>query len=225
MTKKNIRSARGAKKNRGAVRVPTQIRKALADFDMIAKKCYGQPFEALALDAERRRATARMRQLVGVALKKDYSDGKKITTKSGALVDYKWTINDARLNKMPEDAWQFKILEMAPIRLKNETGKEIAARLRRETLLQRAYFGAIHPLLCQSPKFRKEIKAILKKYGLGDFVDRVTPKKILEWGAGALYDYLYAILSSHIPAAAIAVAAWALCVAGLNRICRGVRSA
>src|SRR6202035_5821292 len=156
MTKKNIRSARGAKKNRGAVRVPTQIRKALADFDMIAKKCYGQPFEALALDAERRRATARMRQLVGVALKKDYSDGKKITTKSGALVDYKWTINDARLNKMPEDAWQFKILEMAPIRLKNETGKEIAARLRRETLLQRAYFGAIHPLLCQSPKFRKE---------------------------------------------------------------------
>jgi hypothetical protein len=216
MTARHTSAARQHQRNRGSS-PPTELRKTLADFDDIAQKRFGTDFETLAVNPDRNRVAFQMRHLVGVALKKQYSDEKPETNSKGELVDYKWKINPAKLEGMPDEAWQIQLLREAPNRLPGETGKQVAARLRRETLLQRCYFTVVHPYLCQTPKVRTEIKSALREVGLGEYFSLATPKTAL--GVGAVK--LYAVLSlTSLPAGWIAVTALALSVIGLNRICR-----
>jgi hypothetical protein len=195
------------------------VSRVIIEFDEIAMKRYQCDLEALALESSRRRAAQRMRQLVGVAIKKDYSREAPKTTRSGLPVDYQWVVDDELLGKMPDSSWQLTVLKMLP-RTEEETGRDVAARLRRETLLQRAYFKAIHPWLCQSPETREQIKEVLKECGLGEFTDLASPKGLLKMGAVKLYAVLAVAFQGTLPAAAIAVSAVSLCVIGLNSICR-----
>ncbi len=199
--------------------LPLELSKAFADFDDIARKRFGTDFKTLAVDPNRNTAASQMRHLVGVVLKKEYSDEKPKSNSKGE-VDFKWKINNAKLESMPDEAWQFQLLGEAPDRLPGETGKQIAARLHRETLLQRCYFNVVHPYLCQTPEVRAEIKSALKEVGLGDYANLATPKTALGIGAAKLYTILSL---TSLPAAWIAVTALAICVIGLKRICRSTR--
>jgi hypothetical protein len=84
--------------------LPPALRDALADFDEIAEKRFGVDFQTLASNPDRNQTATRMRFLVGVALKKDYSDGREIKNREGELIDYKWRINPVKLASMPSDA-------------------------------------------------------------------------------------------------------------------------
>jgi len=202
--------------------LPPALKNAFADFDDIAEKRFEVDLDALGIDPDRNRAAARMRFLVGVALKKDYSDGREIRNSRGMLVDYKWRIDRAKLEATPSDAWSVQLLGRAPDRQPGETGKDVAVRLWRETLLQRCYFSVVHPYLCQDPQARRKIKTILKECGLGEFADLSSPKGLLKLGAASLFGFLLTPLG-ELPAAAIAVTAVALCVIGLDRICNNSR--
>jgi hypothetical protein len=70
-----------------------------------------------------------MRFVVGVALKKDYSDGREIRNSRGTLLDYKWRIDPLKLDGMPSNAWSLQLLSRAPDRQTGETGQQIAIRL------------------------------------------------------------------------------------------------
>jgi len=188
----------------------------LADFNDTAERRFGVNFETLARSRDRNKVARRTRFLVGVAIKKQYSDERRITDKRKSLIDVKWQINLKRLREMPSDAWQFQILALSPERRVGENGKAVAARLQRETFLQSAFFKAIHPYLCQNAKTRRELVAILKKFGLGQFARLASPEGLLGEGAIHLYTFLLGALGT-LPAAALAVIALALCVSGLNR--------
>jgi hypothetical protein len=139
------------------------------------------------------------------------------------LIDYKWNINTTKLRAMPDNAWQLQLLDAGSDRLSGETGREVVARLRRETLLQRYYFSIVHPDLCQNNKTRAEIKAILKEFGLGEFAGLASPKGLIATGCVKLYAVLM-VAASSLPAAAIAVTTLAICVIGLNRICKSSKA-
>jgi len=197
---------------------PPELKRTLADINEIARKRFQTDFESLVRDADRKRSAARMRHIVGVALKKEYSDEEEIRNSKGQLIDYKWHINAAKLEALPDTAWQIQLLSSGPARLSGETGKQVAARLRRETLLQRYYFSIVHPYLCQSEVRRKEIKKLLEQIGLGGFAVLAGPKGLAAAGTASLYSYLVLAIP-QLSAAAIAITALVLCVNGLDRIC------
>ncbi|SDI38519.1 hypothetical protein SAMN04487926_11614 [Paraburkholderia steynii] len=202
------------------VETRTAIDEAIRDFDEIAQKRYQTNIKTLAYDPDRRSARTRMRQVLGVAVKKEYSREIPQYNRSGTLIDYQWEIDEAQLDSMPDSAWQLTLLQMVAGQPIGESGREVALRLRRETLLQRAYFKGIHFWLCQSPEIRRQIKQVLKECGLGEFADFAGPKGMLKVGAAKLYIILTGIFHATLPAAAIAVTAVAVCVIGLNSICR-----
>jgi len=203
----------------GKARMPRAINKALAEINDIAGKRYQTDFESLVISKDRNRAAAQMRQIVGISLKREYSDEILKVGRNGEIRDYQWRINPKKMKAMPETAWQFSLLASSPERRSKETGKAIARRLKRETLLQAYFFRLVHPYLCQDAKTRKEIKRLLRECGLGEFAGLSTPKGLVKAGCANLFAVLVVIMPT-LPAAAIAVTALALCVTGLNRICR-----
>jgi hypothetical protein len=203
------------------ISLPKAVSDALASFDEIASNRFEVNFEALVTDPDRNRVAARMRFMVGVIFKKEFSDGSPVRNRRGELLDYKWSINPVLLETTPTNAWS--ILLRSPDRKAGESGKDVALRLSRETLLQRTYFEIVHPYLCQDPQLRRQIKAILKESGLGEFADLSSPKGLLKSGAAALFVLLTPQITA-LPAAAIAVTALTLSVIGLDRICRNTGS-
>ncbi|AFT90154.1 hypothetical protein [Paraburkholderia phenoliruptrix] len=206
----------------GVVDVETRntIDEVIRDFDEIARKRYQTNIKGLAYDPDRRSARMHMRQVLGVVLKKEYSREIPRYDRSGTLIDYRWEIDEAQLDSMPDSAWQLTLLQVIASQEIGESGRDLALRLRRETLLQRAYLKGIHPWLCQSPEIRQQIKQVLKECGLGEFADFAGPKGMLKVGAAKLYTILATIFHATLPAAAIAVTAVAVCVIGLDSICR-----
>lgn len=199
--------------------VPRALSGAIREIDNFAGKRYGTSFDALALAEDRNRASAQMRHIVGLVLKRAYSDEIIKLGWDGEVCDYRWQINPRKLRAMPESAWQFRVLASDPRRRRRDTGKSIARRLHRETLLQRRFFRIVHPYLCQDSKTRREIQRLLKECGLGEYAGIATPKGLVKTGAIGLFGVLTPIMSA-MPAAAVAVTALSLCVTGLNRICR-----
>jgi hypothetical protein len=155
----------------------------MRELNEIAGKRYRTRFERLALAEDRNCASAQMWHIVGVTLKRAYSDEIIKLSEDGAMRDYRWQINPRKLKAMPDGAWQFKLLSSDPRRRKHETGKSVARRLYRETLLQRRSFRIVHPHLCQDSKTRKEIQRLLQECGLGEYAGMATPKGLAKTGA------------------------------------------
>src|SRR5271157_3640057 len=109
MPVRHAQSTQQHKRNRRSPLQP-ELSKAFADFDDIARKRFGTDFATLAVDPDRNTAASQMRHLVGVALKKEYSDEEAERNAKGEVVDSKWKINDAKLESMPDEAWQFQLL-------------------------------------------------------------------------------------------------------------------
>jgi len=191
--------------------------------DEVAQKRFGLGFVAVATDSDRRKAASRMRHAFGVLLKKDYSDELAVTDRGGRQTDYKWKINAARLAALPNDSWQFKVLSQAADKRPRESGKDVAARLKRETLLARAYLRVIHPYLCQDSATRTKIKALVAQVGLSEFVGLASPKGLAAAAAAKLYASLVVVLNP-MGAAVAAMTFLALCAIGLDSICRAART-
>ena len=201
---------------------PRVLTRALADVNEVATKRFDTDFEGLVRDEDRNRAAARMRHVVGVVVKKDYSDVREVRDARGRLVDVKWEINVKKLTAMPDSAWQLRLLAGAEAQPSAKYARAIALDLARETLLQRYYFKLVHPYLCQSVATRTEIKKILRQFGLGEFAGLATAEGLVGLGSLKLYAFLV-VAAPSLPAGAIAVTALALCVTGLERVCRSAK--
>jgi hypothetical protein len=211
------------------------------EFNEIAQKRYQTDFIALAKDRDRKEAVIRMRYLLGVAIKKQFSDERRITDSKGNIVDVKWRINPSKLAAMPNDSWQIQLLKLAPDRRPRESGKQVAKRLKREVVIANAYAAILHPLLCQSPEYRRAIRAVLQDLHFGKLAPLTRPEALILGAAGKLFVLLggasasaavatgasattVALLAAAaLPPAALAMAAFALCVNGLNYFCKRPR--
>jgi hypothetical protein len=78
-------------------------------------------------NAARRRR--RMRHLMGVVMKKDFSTLKTVGS------DTKWKIDEEELWAIPSSHWALMVLKDSKDRRAGESAKKMAERLRRETIL------------------------------------------------------------------------------------------
>jgi hypothetical protein len=151
-----------------------------------------------------------------VTLKKRYS--RRADERSGE-VSHKWKIDPQALADKPDSDWELKLLELSPDRLPGETGKDIALRLHRETLLARTFLRSLHDYVCQDGPARQMVKDIMTEVNLGEFSALATPKGLIKVGAGSLFAKLTVVMPL-IPSAGIALATIVICVVGLDALCR-----
>jgi hypothetical protein len=193
-----------------------EFRVALNTLSSIAEKDYGISFEDLLKDSDQRRRSQRMRQITGVAMKRDFS--RLVPGRSGQ-VPHQWKIDPVALAARPDSDWTFKILEVYPDRTPQETGKDVALRLKRETLLGRAFVKSLHEYICIDGETRKTVKDIITNIGLQELAELASPEGLIKVGAGSLFAYLVTIMP-FLPSGGIAVATIVVCVVGLKSICR-----
>jgi hypothetical protein len=193
-----------------------ELSTALKTLNRISKKDYGSSFKDLLKDPDRRRRSQRMRQITGVAMKHEFS---RIVPARSGQVPHKWKIDPDLLAARPSTDWSLELLSVYPNRLPNETGKEVALRLKRETLLGRAFVKSLHEYVCKDGPTRETVKDLMQQIGLGEFAELATPKGLMKCGAGSLFAYLATIMP-FLPSAGIAVATIVLCVLGLDAVCR-----
>jgi hypothetical protein len=189
------------------------IRDALKALNALSKAAYGKSFAALVEDKNLRARNQRIRQLSGVMLKRDFS--RQITHVRSDTMRSQWRIDPQALASKPATDWEFKILMASPVRQPGETGKNVAARLRRETHLGRAFVQTLHAYLCDDKQVRKQVMKALHDAGLAAFAGFATPKGLLKAGGASLYGVLLTALPNGVAAAGIAVAAVVVCTLGL----------
>jgi hypothetical protein len=193
-------------------KTPKALAKALADMNEAAIKQYGS--ELKVGGKNRNQAEDRLRHVVGVVMKKDFSDEQQVR-KGGKVIDVKWVINPEKLAAMPDDAWQLQVLMAGD----PKRAREIAQNLKHEMRFQRHFFKIMHPYLCPTPEMTDNIGRILQEYGLGEYAKYTSPKKLAGVGSVALFAYLSGVITT-IPAGAVALATLAICGMGLKKICK-----
>jgi hypothetical protein len=195
--------------------IEPKLKSTLRTFDHISRKDYGLSFRAILKDTNKGRRSHRMRHLLGVSMKMSYS---RIVYEQSGEVPHKWRIDPALLSKKSTKDWELSALWVSPERRSNESVKDVALRLHRETLLAKAFLKSIHQYICEDGDTRKQVKKILTEIGLKEFADVATPTGMIKMGAGYLLVYLTPLLTG-IPAAGVAVATVVLCVLGLDAVC------
>lgn len=194
---------------------PEDFEPTLKTFDIIARKDYGCSFRAVLQDRDKGRRSHRVRHILGVSMKKDFST---IVPEPSGEVPHRWKIDPALLEKKSAKDWELRVLAVSPERLPDESGRDVALRLHRETLLAKAFMTSIHQYICEEPETRKKVKKILTEMGLKEAADVATPKGLIKVGAGGLLAYLGPALGAF-PATGVAVATVVLLVLGLDAVC------
>jgi hypothetical protein len=192
------------------------IRDALKSMDAVSNAAYGKSFTAVVRDDNRRARNLRIRQLSGVMLKRDFS--QKVVSSGEDSMNYKWKVDPQALASKSASDWEFKILKASPVRRPGETGKDVAARLKREIQLGRAFVQTLHAYICNDKRVRKQVKKALRDAGLGEFDGFATPQGLIKAGGAGLYGVLLTAIPG-VAAAGIAVAAVVVCTLGLSSIC------
>jgi murein L,D-transpeptidase YcbB/YkuD len=197
------------------------IQDALDSMNAVAQAAYGKSFGAVVQDDNRRTRNQRIKQLSGVMLKQDFSH--QVASSGPDTMRHQWKIDSKALASKSASDWEFKFLQAAPVRRPGESGKDVAARLRRESDLGRAFVATLHAYICNDQRIRKQVKKALDDAGLAEFAGLATPQGLIKAGGAALYAVLPAALPG-VAAAGIAVAAVVVCTLGLASICRSSKS-
>jgi hypothetical protein len=215
------KTSRRASHTKTSTSAESAIRDALKSMDAVSKAAYGRSFTAVVQDDNRRARNQRIRQLTGVMLKRDFS--QKLVSTGEDSMKYHWRVDPQALESKSESDWEFKILKASPVRRQGETGKDVAARLKHETQLGRAFVQTLHAYICSDKRVRKQVKKALQDAGLGEFAGFATPQGLIKAGGAGLYGLLLAAIPG-VAAAGIAVAAVVVCTLGLSSICRSSKT-
>jgi hypothetical protein len=195
-----------------------EVESLFRDFDYVCRKAYNVEFSEVLTESNRRRRSIRIRQVSGVILKLHYSEEKIIEHRSTGRKEYKWRIDTEKLTRKPDKDWEFKLLEAYPGRTSAETGKNVASRLKRETLLGLAFVQAIHRYVCKDAETRNRVRELLKQAGLEEFTGLATSEGALKAGIMWLIPRLTPVFNA-LPATGIAACTVVLAVRGLDAIC------
>jgi hypothetical protein len=196
-----------------------EVELAFRTFDYVSRKAYNIRFHEVLSESNKRRRSSRVRQISGVVLKLNYSQERKILHPLTGRTEYRWRIDSDKLARKPDNDWELRILEAYPGRAPGETGKGVALRLKRETLLGRAFVQSLHSYVCKDADTRARVKQILKEGGLEEFAGLATPRGALKASVIWLVPHLSPFFGFYA-AAGIVVAALVLATLGLDAICR-----